>query len=181
MNHGGAFVVVPNVQTAEIKPRYHIRPFDLGAELRESWLSLCRVWQAVNGDVDYRIVDLLEDKRRRVHRLCSASRSIGHLSATDGCVLFDRTLTLHGFGGDIALTGAPTKRCIRVEGERRQELSEDDLLRPFGHRHKSAFYLCKRLPKSLAFVISQDGDLRLFASDESAVYLYDSLHPGLLP
>ena len=175
MNHGGAFVIVPDVATAPVHPKYRLQPFDLGKKLRQAWLSLCGVWRLLKGPTD-RLVDLLDEKRRRIHKLCSASRSIGQLSATDGCVLFDRTLTLHGFGGSIEVRDAPPKKCILVRGDAQTECSEEDLLRPLGHRHRSAYNLCKEVPNSLAFVISQDGDLRLFASDESAVSWYDSLH-----
>jgi hypothetical protein len=64
-----------------------------------------------------------------------------------------------------------------VRGGTPEEVSEAELLRPFGQRHKSAYSLCKQVPNSLAFVLSQDGDLRLFSSDESTVYLDDLLHP----
>jgi hypothetical protein len=176
MDHGGAFVVVPDAAAAPIVLKYRVQPFDLGEELRQAWISLCGVWRSLEGATD-RLVDLLDEKRERMHKLCSASRSIGHLSATDGCVVLDRTLTLHAFGGDIQVASdAPSKRCILVQGSTQTDRSEEEILRPFGHRHKSALNLCKQVPNSLVFVISQDGDLRLFASDESAVYLYDSLH-----
>jgi hypothetical protein len=93
--------------------------------------------------------------------------------------VLDRKLNLYAFGSDITAREGPTKRCIRVVGQTQEDVAEDDLLRPFGQRHKSAYRLCKQVPHSLAFVISQDGDLRIFASDESPVYFYDLLHPGL--
>ncbi len=58
-----------------------------------------------------------------------------------------------------------------------REVPRDELLKPFGERHKSAFYLCQQVPGSIAFVISQDGDLRIFASDEKRVYFADHVHP----
>jgi hypothetical protein len=177
LNHGGAFIVVPDAGAAPVTLKYRVQLFDLGEELRQAWLSVCRVWRTLQSGKKDRILDVVEDKRRRIHKLCSASRSIGQLCATDGCVLLDRRLTLHGFGGEIAMREVPLKRCVRVQGKTQQDVSEDELLQPFGHRHKSAYSLCKQVANSLAFVISQDGDLRVFASDESTVYLYDLLHP----
>jgi len=176
MRHGGAFAVVPDVAAAPVTMKYPLQPFDLGGELREAWLSLCRAWTSVKGRDEW-VVDRLEEKRCRIHKLCSAARSVGHLSGTDGCVVLDRNLIVHGFGGSIRVDEAPPKRCIRVTGETRADIDESSLLLPFGERHKSAFKLCKKLPGSMVFVISQDGDLRIFESDESAVYLHDLLYP----
>jgi hypothetical protein len=164
LQHGGAFVVLPEVKAAPVHIKYPVQQLNLGQALQDSWRALARVWQDIQGgDGKSVAVDVLEAKRSRVHRLCSVSRSVGHLSATDGCVVLDRKLVLHGFGGSIQATGQAAKRCVYVVGAEEQEMSEPELLRPFGERHKSAFRLCKQVPGSLAFVISQDGDLRLFA------------------
>jgi hypothetical protein len=48
MNQGGAFVVVPNAQAAPVTIKYPVIPFDLGEQLRQSWLSLSRVWRALH-------------------------------------------------------------------------------------------------------------------------------------
>jgi hypothetical protein len=177
MRHGGAFVVVPDVRVAPISAKYPLQPLDLGGQLRDVWLSLCHVWASIEGGANDRTLDLVEVKRCRTHKLCSAARSVGHLSGTDGCVLLDRNLTVHGFGGSIQAKEVPSKRCVRVAGKAREEVPEAALLQPFGERHRSAYNLCREIPDCLAFVISQDGDLRVFASDESSVYLYDLLHP----
>jgi hypothetical protein len=178
MRHGGALVVVPDVKTSPIDLKYRLQPFDLGGELRQTWLSLGRVLRRLDTKGD-QVVDALETKRQQTHKLCAASRTVGHLTATDGCVVLDRKLTVHAFGGSINKVeqDLPPKRCVHVTGKEEHESDEAKLLQPFGERHKSAYNLCKQLPNTLAFVISQDGDLRLFASDETTVYLYDLLHP----
>jgi hypothetical protein len=178
MRHGGAFIVLPEITNAPIQLKYRIQPFDVGREVRQTWLSLSRAWHLSSAnDVDA-VVDSLEAKRRQTHKLCSASRAIGHLSGTDGCVVLDRRLTLHGFGGSIQIrNNIPRKACVQVAGKTKRKLNEADLMLQFGERHKSAFNLCKQVPGALAFVISQDGDLRLFASNKTTVYYYDLLHP----
>jgi hypothetical protein len=177
MGHGGAFVILSDGQhDAHIGAKYPLNEFDLGEALRRTWRALCTVKQTVKSKDDPLLVDHLEHKRQMVHKLCSASRSIGQMSATDGCVILDRQLKLRGFGGEIRVTDAPDKKCYRVVGDNRTELSADDLLLPFGQRHKSAFRLCAAIPYCMVFVISQDGDLRLFHSTDDEVHLYDSLH-----
>jgi hypothetical protein len=174
MRHGGAFVVLPDVKAAPVKMKYPVEPFDLAGELRETWLSVCRAWKYQASADPLR---LLDEKRIRVHKLCSAARSIGHLSGTDGCVVLDRGMTLHGFGGSIEAQGGTTGCRVRVIGRPDEEVAEGDLLHLFGERHLSAFKLCKEVPHALAFVISQDGDIRVFYSDGSALFLYDQLRP----
>ncbi len=56
----------------------------------------------------------------------------------------------------------------------RKPRPESDLKR-FGTRHLSAFQLCRAVPDCIVFVVSQDGHLRVFASDAEHVYLFDAL------
>jgi hypothetical protein len=141
------------------------------------------VWQHLkvnraDGMISGSVIDALEHKRQQTHKLCSAGRSIGHLSGTDGCVVLDKSLVISGFGGSIRVDNAPlSKRCLEIIGKEEREIEESILLLRFGERHKSAHNLCKRVPGTLAFVISQDDDLRLFTSDDTTVYCYDLLHP----
>jgi hypothetical protein len=174
LKHGGALVIVPDADQAPIDLKFPLQPHDLRNVLAETWLSLCRLWKAITKDDVQRCA---EDKRVRTHQLLSTIRSVGALSGTDGCVVLDRNLVLHGFGGSIKANrqGPELRKCIDLETE--AEVPRDELLRPFGERHKSAYYLCHEVPGSIAFVISQDGDLRVFASDEGRVYFGNHLHP----
>jgi hypothetical protein len=175
--HGGAFVILPDGRHDDkVHAKYKVKEFDLGGDLRRAWCSLRTVWRALEIRTDPNLVDHLEDERQAVHKLCSASRSIGQMSATDGCVILDRHLRLLGFGGEIHVEDEPRRKCFRVVGGSEIEVSADDLLIPFGQRHRSAFRLCAAIPNCLTFVISQDGDLRLFSGTQDSVYLYDSLH-----
>jgi hypothetical protein len=86
-------------------------------------------------------------------------------------------MVLRGFGGSIGIKELPPQHCVRVVGGTQEEVPEADFMRRFGERHRSAYNLCKQVPEGLAFVISQDGDLRVFAGDGSTVHWYDMLHP----
>lgn len=178
LRHGGAFVIVTDIEQTRrlIHLKFPLQPYDLVTELACVWLSNCRLGDAPRlpaGELQTRI----EDKRCLTHHLLSTNRSVGGLSATDGCVVLDRRLVLHGFGGSILAkaNGRRARKCIDLERE--AEVSPDELLRPFGERHRSAYHLCDQLPGTLAFIVSQDGDLRVFASDQDHVYFADHLHP----
>jgi hypothetical protein len=174
LRHGGAFVVVPEPGQAPIQLKYPTRPLPLGDELAQLWLSLARAYRLLGGDLS---ADALEEARVRRHRLWSTAASVAHLSALDGCVVLDRRMTVHGFGGTIE-TGAPGPALrTYVDSRTGAPLAEEQLLARFGHRHRSAFLLCKAVPNAIAFVISQDGDLPVFSSDDRHVYCDDNLSP----
>jgi hypothetical protein len=169
LRHGGALVVVPHPGRAPIELKYPTRPLPLGGELAELWLSLARAHSLRGSGLS---ADALEQTRVRRHRLWSTAASVGHLSALDGCVVLDRGMTVHGFGGTIE-TGAanPSARTCAAP------LLEEQLLARFGNRHRSAFLLCKAVPNAIAFVISQDGDLRVFSGDCRHIYCDENLSP----
>jgi hypothetical protein len=174
LRHGGAFVVVPDPARAPIKLKHPTEPLALGGELAKLWLALARAHHLLGSNL---AADALEQTRVRRHQLWSAAASVGHLSALDGCVLLDRRMTVHGFGGTIETAEAHSSPRTYADSRTNAPLSEEQLLARFGHRHRSAFLLCKAVPHALAFVISQDGEMPVFSSDERHVYCDENLSP----
>lgn len=104
--------------------------------------------------------------------------AVGRLTATDGCVVLDRSLQVRGFGGIIDPSLTAAQGGLRfVPPPSDPALTEADLLSRFGTRHRSAYLLCKSCPGSLAFVLSQDGGWRVFASDSERAYFFDHVSP----
>jgi hypothetical protein len=174
LRHGGAFVVVPDPKRAPIELKYPTEPLALGNELVELWLALARTHRLLGNNLS---AEALEQTRVRRHQVWSTAASIGHLSAHDGCVVLDRQMTVYGFGGTIHTEAAASSRRKYVDSRTKADLAEDRLLSRFGQRHRSAFLLCKAVPNALAFVISQDGDLPVFSSDDRHVYCDEDLSP----
>jgi hypothetical protein len=174
LRHGGAFVVVPDPRRAPVELKYPTEPLDLGGELAKLWLALARTHSLLGSNLS---ADALEQTRVRRHQVWSTAASLGHLSAHDGCVLLDRQMTVHGFGGTIETGAAKSSPRTYVDSRTKAPLAEEQLLARFGHRHRSAFLLCKAVPNVIAFVISQDGDLPVFSSDDWHVYCDDHLSP----
>jgi len=111
-------------------------------------------------------------------RVFSYARSVAHLAAIDGCVVLDRELRLQGYGGKIAADEAARASKITFADVQTKLLREEsEIFNRFGQRHRSAFYLCKCCPHALAFVLSQDGALRVFGSDATHVYLEEDINP----
>ncbi len=174
LRHGGAFVVVADPRRAPVELKYPTEPRALGGELAKLWLSLARAHRLLGTRL---AGDALEQTRVRRHQLWSMAASVGHLSALDGCVLLDRAMTVHGFGGTIETGAARPSPPTYVDSRTNAPLAEERLLARFGHRHRSAFLLCKAVPNAIAFVISQDGDMPVFSSDDRHVYCDENLTP----
>jgi hypothetical protein len=174
LRHGGAFVIVPDPRRAPVELKHATEPLPLGGELAELWLSLARARRLLGSSL---AAEALEQTRVRRHQLWSTAASVGQLSAQDGCVLLDRRMTVHGFGGTIETTAVASSTRTYADSRTNTPLAEDELLARFGHRHRSAFLLCKAVPNAVAFVISQDGDLPVFSSDDRHVYCDENLSP----
>jgi hypothetical protein len=174
LRHGGAFVVVPDPRCAPIELKYPTEPLPLGGALADLWLSLARAHHLLGSNL---YADALEQARVRRHQLWSTAASVGDLSALDGCVVLDRRMTVHGFSGTIETRTADSSTRTYADSRTNAPLAEGQLLARFGHRHRSAFLLCKAVPNAIAFVISQDGDLPVFSSDDRHVYCDEHLSP----
>src|SRR5262249_40030848 len=174
LRHGGAFVIVPDPRRAPVELKHATEPLPLGGELSELWLSLARARHLLGSSL---AAEALEQTRMRRHQLWSTAASVGQLSAQDGCVLLDRRMTVHGFGGTIETAAAASSDRTYADSRTNAPLAEEQLLARFGHRHRSAFLLCKPVPNALAFVIPQDGDLPVFSSDDRHVYCDENLSP----
>jgi hypothetical protein len=180
MRHGGAFAVLPNVQAASEAGHlrdiaYPVVPLKLGAELFSTWLAICRVWRAIKDHSEPH--NVANAARIAIRRWLSLLRTVGGMSAADGCVILDRQLVVHGFGGSINTNPAGGLDKICRNAITGQDIRASDLLARFGQRHKSAYALCANVPGSLVFVVSQDGNLRIFSSDQEKVYFADEILP----
>lgn len=159
--HGGAFLIVPKRDCCCVEPR-----FRAGGNLFHAFESTLLSLTERSGD------NLAEGRKRwllqREH-LLRVARMHGRLSATDGAVLFDNELCLYGFGAKIS--GAVPTLPLH-DGVSGQLLGEGFR---GGMRHRSAADFVRAVPGAIAFVISQDGDLSAFYSDDSRAYRLTNL------
>lgn len=174
LRHGGAFVVVPGIPNDNIRIRFTTKPFSICEEIKKTWIALRNVHRKTQGD---EILDLIDEKLSATHRLLSATRSIAALSSTDGCVVLDRNMTVHGFGGSIQTHEDSSKPRKSILLQNQREIEASVFLASVGERHKSAYNLCQEVAGSIAFIISQDGDLRVFSNDDTRVKYMDNLFP----
>jgi hypothetical protein len=181
MRHGGAFAFLPDVPGARKDGHlstiaYPIAPLDLREALFTTWVAVSRVWKAIKGDPA--VHNVVNAQRLAIHRWLSLLRAVGGMSAADGCVVMDRRLVVHGFGGSInagQMASGLDRPCHDTTTNK--DVLARELLARFGQRHRSAYALCANVPGSLVFVVSQDGDLRIFSSDQERVYFAADILP----
>ncbi|MBL8826758.1 MAG: hypothetical protein JNM18_07205 [Planctomycetaceae bacterium] len=175
LRHGGAVVVLPEEHLRHVKIDGNLESMDIVKLANESILSYCAAMIETDSDQKR---ELLRVANIQIERLSATMRGISQLTAVDGCVVFDHHLRLRGFAGKIDAEDAARKSTLELKiGPLACFQNEDELLKSFGTRHGSAYKLCKGAPNSLAFVLSQDGGLRIFSSDATHVHVREIANP----
>jgi hypothetical protein len=192
--HGGVFVLLP---TEPIKDRRHIEQeygirckYEISLELGEAYLHWAKASAQLRRlQYDNQNKSVSSESLREFHRLHNAYvnaedslhdtiRTVASLSATDGCVVLDRQLTVRGFGGEIReSTVGQTYRPLH-QGDTDEVIPEKEI-EHYGMRHRSACRFSQRYSDVFLFVISQDEELRLFHSDQGRAHRHDNLDAEL--
>jgi hypothetical protein len=191
--HGGAYIILPDEEASleKIRNDYNIHDgvpvdLDLGGLLAESSASCARLVnlrrRAAAEGSEFHVDKLCDEQNdwltRRNHFQLALNAVVG-LSEVDGCVVLDRGLRVHLFGGKIHSSGnsrSPRKALGLCDWYAHEASLEADL-RKLGTRNQSACRFCQEHPHAFAFVISQDGDLRVYCSDDHRAYAFEALAP----
>jgi hypothetical protein len=104
---------------------------------------------------------IAEEIQNEYQALFDSARAIAKLSTADGCIVFDRGLRLLGFKGEVLVRDNPECVELNLNSEIPEQKGTFDI-NQFGTRHRSAARFCAKVPGGVAFVVSQDGDIRLF-------------------
>jgi hypothetical protein len=91
--------------------------------------------------------------------LLDTARIIAKLSTVDGCLVFNSDFQLIGFKGEVLVR--EDSKCVNKLDEEFKSDEKFDI-NQFGTRHRSAARFCGKIPNSVVFVVSQDGDIRVF-------------------
>lgn len=97
---------------------------------------------------------------------------IAQLSAVDGAVMIDSSLEVLTFGSTLAAPHSSKQAFVGPDGFGRGSSATFEIGR-YGTRHRSAYDFVACCPDAIAFVISQDGPVRAFRSnDENTVQVW---------
>jgi hypothetical protein len=157
--------------------------YRLGAERLQDVL---RERMAVEPDLSHHVhgrhdieIALLDDSHfleRDVARITDLAAS---LAAVDGAILLRRDWKLVGFGAEVTETGI-WRDDEAVEYGKHPDAMDEPRAKPLsslGMRHRSAYRFCQKVSGAMAFVISQDGDLRVFCHVDGRVELFEGPTP----
>lgn len=171
---GATFIVLPDPNCPSIKCKYKLREASLADAIKRFWKD-CIKTTSTNDVKQLKNLGRVWNASHR--KLFTAAKAVATFSKVDGCVLMDRLFNVYGFGGKIQVDEKPAEESglEYADYDSKETISEEEL-HSFGTRHQSAFRLCKAVKDAIVFVVSQDGDLRIFFSDSKKVYFFDALH-----
>ena len=169
--HGGAFIILdPEKSDGNVLFNYLLEKPDLGETIVKFWLASIEATDSMESR-DLRLW------LRRHNQFRKQIDVVSSLANVDGCVCLTPDLKVLGFGGEILVdeTAADQSPLVLADAKTNTPQSCQDSRAFGGTRHRSAFRLCKKASNALAFVVSQDGDLSVFYSNDKYVYAFNSL------
>ena len=114
----------------------------------------------------------LEEAQEGVKR---AAWFISSLSAVDGAVIITDSLRLIGFGVEITAV-SPNLKTVKVITDFTTNVGEIRSIEHFGTRHRSAFRFCSNVENSVAFIVSQDGEIRVTKRVGSELLVWSNIN-----
>lgn len=179
--HGGCFLIVPEATDLSSMPitiKYRLGVERLQDVLRERMAVEPALSRHVHGCADLAI-SVLDDSHFIERDVARIADLVASLAAVDGAVVLRRDWKIVGFGAEITET-ALAGDDEEVECGKPPDSIDEPHARPlshFGMRHRSAYRFCERVPGTMAFVISQDGTLRVFCDVGEGIRLFDGPTP----
>ncbi len=188
--HGGAILITPTNSLRGLNLKYEL-PYDRlrsalddNAVLRiaQSYYSK-KIWSDyINRDAETVPVALYLDESTVRDNLKANRRELegaiwflSLLTRVDGLLLLNPSLEVQGFGVEITIQKEPTS--VYMSGNRS---ATPNLLRlidynHYGTRHRSMMRYCSQMPRSIGFVVSQDGDVRVLTQVRGQLVMWENI------
>ena len=119
------------------------------------------------------------DLRKTESYLDDAVLFLSSLSSVDGALVISDKIDLLGFGGEFKVYTEGMEKVSFSEDASGKKLHERPV-ETFGTRHRSAFRFCNEYPNSVAFVISQDGDVKAIKKVDNNLIVWPDPNAGLV-
>ena len=118
----------------------------------------------------------LEEHKKEV---LGCVRFIASLACVDGFVLFDRGMTVRGFGVEVRSDNQLSHVFTAGDSQAAPRHLRQAELSQFGTRHRAMMRYCYSHPGALGFVISQDGDIRAMVKIGDKLVLWENVEIAL--
>lgn len=189
--HGGAFIITPNAESANLNIKYKVE-YDRLAEA----LVRHEVLAIMSSHYHAENMALFDNGRKSIPKetylnsvitddeLSDSEQELtgsvwftSLLSRVDGLIVFDETLSVRGFGAEI-LVDSPATKVLNAN-----TIIDEFVLktaRPidpskFGTRHRSMMRYINKNPDAIGVVISQDGEEKIMINIEGNVVYWNSI------
>ncbi len=188
--HGGALLLTPDSSLRHLNVKYPLKYYRLSSALHKNGLAIIRHCHASDRAINEYVekgmgvmpVELYLDES--VFRNdADESRSeiegciwfISLLTRVDGLVLMNHGLSVNGFGVEVTATREPCGVYVAEDlSGTTSKLRKVDY-NHFGTRHRSLMRYCASVPNSVAFVISQDGAVRVLTKVREKIVMWENI------
>lgn len=175
--HGGTFLVVPKHADVSTRLRF---TYAMKSDRLQSAIQKRACFEPGLSNPHYRTSMAgsdLDDAHFSERDLARTSDLVASFAAVDGAVVLERDLSVLGFGAEILKTEIPNENEFVKYGKHPHGRPDDKPLTGFGMRHRSAYRFCEKSKGAIAFVISQDGGLRVFCNPDGKVVVFEGSTP----
>ncbi|PGM61823.1 hypothetical protein CN947_12935 [Bacillus cereus] len=183
--HGGTVIMIPEslANTKELYDAVNIKYKIKSPQIWEDFIGLCK-YKRLYFDVAFKNNKNIEEyeqqnnSNKRVDwaqkKIFEHEEFIASLSEVDGAVIINEKFEIIGFGAEIRLTNqglSYVKNANEPDGNDTNNLP----ITSFGTRHRSAIRFCNAFDNSVAFVVSQDGKVKVIKQQGEFTYLWNNL------
>lgn len=189
--HGGSILITPDKSFSGINLKYEMLYSRLKSSLEDGGGLIYKnvYYDQLIWDEDYGYVSdnismelhldiVINDENIRAYNkeIDDAICFVSLLTRVDGVVLMNEELEVQGFGAEVTYSDIP----LAVYNSKTINPSDKSLLRidynHFGTRHRSIMRYCHKVPGSIGFVVSQDGELRAITKVGDNVVVWDNIN-----
>jgi hypothetical protein len=180
--HGAAFIVLNNqgeLSHRQVRAMFQLQEgydvtVDLGGAIRDCVTLFSEIWGSRSEAGAKPLRERIElDSRWNVsyQKLLAICRIVSDFANTDGCVVLDGEFVVRCFGVKLDHNTGDARRQFVDWHDRNIDISAE--MKRLGTRNNSACRFVRDHSNSHVFVVSQDGDLRVYSSDETLAYGFD--------
>lgn len=190
IRHGGAFLITPDQSEKGLLVKHQVRYGRLKSALQRHAVATFKQKTAgatideeyMNTDAEDVPMDLYLDEwlagydlEEIRNELTGAIWFVSLLTRVDGLVLIGHDLEVKGFGVEITIAEEPTEIYVAADAWATESLLRKVDYQHYGTRHRSMMRYCAKVPGSVGFVISQDGDVRVITMSDDRLILWDNV------
>lgn len=188
--HGGALLLLPKESHTDLSTKYPLR-YDVieSAIVQEvaNHIRSTQTWWTVHDDYcesnkEFIPLDLYFDATISIHEKSDANQAIdgavafiASLSRVDGLIAAANGLRVFGFGVEITKKEEPKSTYAAGDAKATVRKLRKQDAQHWGTRHRSMIRYCFAHPRSLGFVISQDGDVRGIARVGERLIIWEQI------